>query len=215
MRSSRPIPGNPWPHDMVITISDDAEALLELLWVRAAWRLQPTGPDIPPAAEGLPDIPASSETLRRSKGHWERAWVDLWPAALDHLATPRDPDALDVLRDARAGSAERLELLTALRGPSWRDRFGSVPFDDAYREWRRVLVQESIASHARPLSENPERVCLDPLVAAWRRGLTTVILIPCVGSHTRTVGEHALLTTRAVRGRPDRYAEALRSFGLQ
>ena len=34
MLSSVPIPGNPWPHDMVLTIENDSQTLLDLLWVR-------------------------------------------------------------------------------------------------------------------------------------------------------------------------------------
>src|SRR4051812_40899132 len=48
VRSSRLIPGNPWPHDMVIYVEDSADTLLELLWVREAWRLEPAGEDLPP-----------------------------------------------------------------------------------------------------------------------------------------------------------------------
>lgn len=31
MRSEQPLPGNPWPHDMVITLDVSSQALLQLL----------------------------------------------------------------------------------------------------------------------------------------------------------------------------------------
>ena len=48
MRSNAPIPGNPWPHDMIITVEDRPNVLLELLWIREAFALQPHGEDLPP-----------------------------------------------------------------------------------------------------------------------------------------------------------------------
>jgi len=48
MLSSVPIPSNPWPHDMVLTIENDSQTLLDLLWVREAWSLQPAGEDLAP-----------------------------------------------------------------------------------------------------------------------------------------------------------------------
>ncbi len=55
MRSMFPMPDNPWPHDMAITVEDSPHALLELLWIREAWQLDAEGPDLPPE---LADTPA-------------------------------------------------------------------------------------------------------------------------------------------------------------
>ena len=46
MRSSVPLSGNPWPHDMVITVEDDPQSLLDLLWIRGAWNLDPVAVDL-------------------------------------------------------------------------------------------------------------------------------------------------------------------------
>ena len=43
MLSPVPIPGNPWPHDMVLTIENDSQALRDLFWVREAWSLRNPG----------------------------------------------------------------------------------------------------------------------------------------------------------------------------
>ena len=48
MQSTSAIPGNPWPHDMVVEIEDSPHALLDLLWLREACGLQPAGVDLPP-----------------------------------------------------------------------------------------------------------------------------------------------------------------------
>ena len=37
-----------WPDDMVLEIEDSPHALLDLLWLREACGLEPTGADLPP-----------------------------------------------------------------------------------------------------------------------------------------------------------------------
>ena len=61
MRSSGPLPGNPWPHDMVITVEDDLQPLLDLLWIREAWNLSQVGVALPPL---LVDDSGRDRTLR-------------------------------------------------------------------------------------------------------------------------------------------------------
>src|SRR4051812_1761325 len=53
VRSDSPMPGNPWPHDMVIAVNDHERMLLELLFIRDAWKLGMA--DIPPLFPA-PDI---------------------------------------------------------------------------------------------------------------------------------------------------------------
>jgi hypothetical protein len=82
-----------------------------------------------------------------------------------------------------------------------------------YRQWTRNLFDQNIAENRLSLDQHPERRCLDALIPAWERGLTTVVLIPCSDDYTRTVGSNALCVTRAARLDPDRYDRALESFG--
>lgn len=53
---------------------------------------------------------------------------------------------------------------------------------------------------------------LDALIPAWREGLTKIVTIPCRGSCTHRIGEHALLMTEETRNDPIRYAAALDNF---
>jgi hypothetical protein len=61
MRSITPIEGNPWPHDMTITIDDGPQQVMELLWIREAFSLHPVGDlpplliDTPPRSSAAPD----------------------------------------------------------------------------------------------------------------------------------------------------------------
>jgi len=54
MRSTIPMEGNSWPHEMVLSIDPDRDQLVELLWVREAWGLHPVD-ELPPQ---LVDAPA-------------------------------------------------------------------------------------------------------------------------------------------------------------
>lgn len=168
---------------MVIRITDDADVLLQLLWVREAWALEPMGTDLPPRPAPLPVFVPSAQRLRRNKREWEQAWTELWFAALHHLARPRDANVWQSLHGSAPGSTEGADLLDSLTGPSWGARFDDAPFDDDYHDWVGGLSEQTIADQQVPLEQQPERRCLDALVPAWRRGLTTIITIPCPGTY--------------------------------
>src|SRR3954452_6655568 len=80
MRSNRPLPGNPWPHDMAITVSENPNHIALLLFIRSAWGIA-QDMDIPalnPAPNaGSSKIPATAEWANWS-ARWERAWTRAW-----------------------------------------------------------------------------------------------------------------------------------------
>ncbi|WP_260233457.1 hypothetical protein [Curtobacterium sp. PhB130] len=206
--SSTPMPGDPWPHDMVITIEDSSHSLFELLWIREARDLDVEGDDLPPWLVATPGVePPADATDRRS---WSAAWPDMWRACLTHVAEERDPRVFDRLDSTPPGSPERQALLAGLFGPSWRDAFGDDAFTSAYDAWTTARFEEQTAPSR--LRREPERDALDALVPAWRAGLRNVVVIPCRGRFTRRIGDHALLVTAETRDVTDDYAEALRSF---
>lgn len=149
--STSPIPGNPWPHDMSITIENDSQTLLELLWIREAWRMQPVGEDLPPR---LVDTPSLVDDLKRSSvpiEQWQHSWPDMWEACLRHAGTPRDPSVFDRLHRSEIGSDERDQLLRDLFGPSWRDSFGAEALTDDEQQWsqlesRRIVDRDHLMS---------------------------------------------------------------------
>ena len=207
MRSAIPMERNPWPHDMVISIEDDPDAVVELLWVREAWGLHPVG-DLPPL---LTDAPGDVRETPDAAS-WEAAWPALWDAVTAHAGVVIDPGLFDEVAAAPPGSPARAALIAQLRGPSWRDRFGDAAFDDRYLSWTERRFQERISLHARPLEEHPERRSLAALVPAWEAGLMRIVTIPCRGEHTRVIGDSALLVTDATRADPELYSAALASF---
>jgi hypothetical protein len=209
MLSSTPMPGNPWPRDMILTIEDGPHALHELLWIREAWGLEPEESGLPPL---LTDSPTPVDAGRSAPvAEWSAAWAELWRACLAHAAQTPDPSVFERLPDTAPGSAERVSLLEQLYGPSWRDRFGSEAFTDAFDDWQRGQFDKQTAPPV-PSAESPERLALDDLVPAWRAGLTKLVLIPCRGTFTQRVGSSALLLTEETRDDPARYGVALRSF---
>jgi hypothetical protein len=212
MRSLVPIPGNPWPHDMVITVEDDSHTLIDLLWIREAWNLHPVGDDLPPL---LSDASVSAQVESDAPAefaHWQYAWLDLWEACLNHAGLVQDARLFDQLPATANGSTERVEMLSRMFGPSWRDTFGDAAFTDAYQAWTRAAFLARVARHSQPLEEEPERASLEALIPAWRAGLSKIVVIPCRGTHTRVIGEHSLLVTAETRDDPQRYSEALAQF---
>ncbi|WP_247955548.1 hypothetical protein [Microbacterium galbinum] len=212
MRSVNPIPGNPWPHDMVIRIEDAPHALFELLWLREAYGLQPTGDDLPPLLVRTP-APAAAVLDADTRAHWERAWTRLWRAASVHAGREQDHDQFPRLLAMEPGDPDRENLLRDMMGPTWRDEFGDAAFDDpSYTDRERSTPEERAAARPHTLTDNPEHCDLEALVPAWRVGLTTIITIPCQGEHTRRVGDNALLVTAGTRADSVVYRRALSSF---
>ncbi len=213
MRSSRPIPGNPWPHDMGITVEDRANTLLEMLWIREAHGLHLHGTSLPPL---LVDPPASAESAGASaedRVEWESAWPRLWQGAAEHAGRDQDPRQFERLQQTEAGSAEREQILHKMVGPSWRDEFGDAIFDDrSYQDWSRRGTDAHFSARRKGMTHSPEHRDLDALIRAWRAGLTKIVTIPCEGEYSHMLAPNALLMTDVTRNDSDAYQRALNSF---
>ena len=212
MRSSVPIPGNSWPHDMLLTVEDDPHALVDLLWIRETWSLKPVGDELPPLLSDR-SVGAHIETDTFGRiGTWQDAWPAMWEACLNHAGRVRDEALLDQLRGTADGSDERAELLHQLIGPTWRDEFGDEAFTDQYETWNLAKFDARSRRRRQALEEEPERVSLAALIPAWHAGLSTIVVIPCLGSYTRVIGQYALIVTSETRDDPNRYTQALKQF---
>ena len=212
MLSSVPIPGNPWPHDMVLTIEDDSQTLLDLLWVREAWSLQPAGDDLAPLLSVTP-VGAHNEAVPVGKiAEWQEAWPSIWQACLQHAGQIRDATVFEQLYGTAIGADERASLLDELFGPSWRDAFSDDAFRDQYLVWKQAQFEANSNRRYQYLEEEPERVSLAALIPAWQAGLSKVVVISCIDSYTKVIGRHALLVAAETRDDPERYSEALGLF---
>ncbi|MGJ4843578.1 hypothetical protein [Leifsonia sp. Le1] len=205
------MPGNPWPRDMLITIDDDLQSLLELLWIREAWLLDPHGDDLPPLLVDSPALLGAGQRESAPIAAWEEAWPDVWEQVLRHAGTIRDPGIFDRLQATANGSDERAELLRELVGPSWREEFGDEAITPDAEQWMHAQFERRKARLTDPGAQ-PERSSLAALVEAWTCGLTKVVEIPCIGTFTRRIGSHAILVTAETRASPERYSAALREF---
>lgn len=198
---------------MGITIEDRSDALLELLWIRAAYDLRPDGDDLPPALkvparDDLADVPSMAE-----RTEWTTAWPSLWAATLAHAGKDFDRALHERLSQTPNGSPERLHLLQEIVGPSWRDRFGSAALDhDSYREWNDTTFQAKLAARPAGLEGDVLRRDLDAVIAAWRTGLTKIVTVPCRGEYVQRVGDNALLITEQMMTSSDAFRRALSAF---
>jgi hypothetical protein len=215
MRSSAPVPDNPWPHDMLVEIQDDPWPLIELLWIREAYRLRPSGDDTPPLLEYAPPLAAAPvpESTRQS---WEDGWTSMWDDVVGHAGLPRDQGDVDALGATANGSTERRDLLRRIVGPDWRERFGDEAFaDPSYAEWTHALQRRAREStRSLSLDEQPERRALTALVPAWRAGLVKIVTVPCEGEYSRRLGPHCLLVTAQTRSSTTAYARALEGWTI-
>ena len=213
MRSNAPIPGDPWPHDMLLTVEDRPHALLELLWIREAHALQLQGEDLPPL---LLDTPAPIQNAALStdtRDEWASAWPRIWHAVVAHAGPDLDSRLFVELQATANGSTERASLLHRIVGPCWRDEFGDSAFEnDSYSAWSQVGMDAQLAAMSTRIEDSPERRDLPPLISAWHAGLTKIVTIPCSGEYTRRISENALLMTDGTRANSDSYRRALNTF---
>lgn len=215
MRSLHPIPGERWPHDMTITVEDGTSALFELLWVRDAWGLTPSMDDPPPPLADFPARVASALVDRAPIREWEAAWPRLWTDVLGHAAQETDHALVESLHHLPPGSPDRADLIGLLVGPTWREEFGDAALEPTgnsrFDDWNERANRRRVAE-MRTRAPLREHDAVDALVPQWRRGLTRIVTIPCIGEHTRTIGPHALLVTDATREDHARYVAALGRF---
>lgn len=213
MRSSEPIPGEPWPHEMTFTVDDRPNTLLELLWIREAHELHPHGDDLPPLLVDTPTPVHDTSITAETRSEWEAGWPRVWRAVAEHAGLEKDRTQFERIRETADGSPERAGLLRLWVGPTWRDKFGDSAFANPhYALWEREGLDAHRASRPRSLESSPERRDLPALIAAWLRGLTKVVTIPCRGDYFRKISPSALLTTAAIRDDSAAYQRALASF---
>lgn len=201
-----------WPHDMSLEIEDAPHALLDLLWLREACALHPTGADLPPLLADPPTRPAAAAPDATTLRTWRAAWPFVWDEALEHAGRPRQSELLHAIADRPPSPEDRAARIRAFIGPTWRDRFGDEVFDDdGYREWVAADAEARLA-HFVEVERSPEHLALAALIPAWEAGLERVITIPVEGAFTRVVGPSALLVTARTRDDPDAYPAALARF---
>ncbi|MFE1663707.1 hypothetical protein [Microbacterium sp. P02] len=201
MRSDQPIPGNPWPHDMLISV-DEPYALTYLLFVRHGWRLDITElPDVDPVpATGTSHRPPAvdpTDAVAQWRSEWSRALTQFEP--LDRTVREPDEETARLLRELP--DEHLLEAFSTMPSTYWADGTDR----DAFNAWSMSLHDD----HSLPLAEHPERRCLDALVPAWRTGLTTVIQLPYAGYFAERVNAATLVVSRVTRHDPDQYRHAL------
>ena len=211
MRSMTPMPGNPWPHDMVLYIDDD-HVLEDLLWVRHALRLAPVGDEVPPAIWNGPALP--DEALSASQAAAAASlWLDAWHERIAGLIAQDERRASpEFVRMASDPAVSQLELERAIRKLSGSTRWPRTP--EQSEAWREPLSAWRDSLHEHAHERDPEREIVGVTAAAWRRGLEHIIELPIVGEYTRTLSHRTLMVTSTTRADPEAYARALESFAL-
>lgn len=202
MKSSVPIPGNPWPHDMVIRVDEDPNNVCLLLFIRSAWGIA-SDVDIPSLGPG-PDAGNSSLPAGAGAEEWSARWKREWTRAWEwyQLSDPQQRPTSRLLRSlARPG-----QPLHPAFPPFWQAEWGDEGIDgDAFNRWLAVLRPDLPVA----LAKQPERVCLDALIVAWNAGLETIVTLPYEGYFAQRISPRHLVVSAATRADPDSYSRAL------
>ena len=202
MKSSVPIPDNPWPHDMVIRVDENPNNVCLLLFIRSAWGIA-SDADVPlldsepgPGNSILPSSGSAEEWSARWKREWVKAW-EWYPLSDLH---PRPTSRL--LRSlSRPG-----QLLHPALPPFWQAEWGDDGIDGAaFNRWLAALRPDPLVA----LEEQPERVCLDALIAAWNAGLETIVTLPYKGYFAERISARHLVVSDATRADRESYNRAL------
>jgi hypothetical protein len=201
MRSTEPIAGNPWPHDMVISI-DCPHHLQLLLFIREAWDV---GRDTAvPLLDPVPDVGNAAMPGTASRAEWERRWHSEWVRAWDWYDV-HDPSAHPTQADLMAIWRPGQPLHPALP-PRWDVEYGTDGVDqDAFSAWSMQLDPPV----GRPLEEEPERVSLPTLIQAWQTGLQCIIVVPYAGYFANRVTRRHLAVSPSTRADATQYSTAL------
>jgi hypothetical protein len=188
-----------WPREMRITIEDHVQHLKMLLFIRQAWMIAQDVaiPELSPA----PDIGTSHIPEPPSREVWEDRWKREWDRSWAWYDTRKIQDAAisqDEMRDiSRPGQG-----LHPIVPPFWTVEYGTDGFDlTAFNTWDRMTLP-TFPSRA-------ERDSTPALVAAWRDGLTTIIVLPYSGYFAKRLNHNHLVVSAETRQSPELYSRAL------
>jgi len=184
---------------MTIATTLDDDILLHYLFLRSAFALEPAAtavPDLEPAPPPS-DRPLTPGQRAEWSAAWERSWRELWDwrRRLDHC---RSTGTLEGLF-GRIG-----------RPPLWPLELGDAFDRDAFAAWKDTLAR---TDRGRAVAGRPEGRHVEELVAAWRRGLHEIVVLPYRGEYSRPVDGYALILSRATYLSPTAFPAALRDFG--
>ncbi|WP_382304655.1 hypothetical protein [Herbiconiux sp. UC225_62] len=206
MRSDEPMPGNPWPRDMVLHIETSPFGLIELLFAREVWQLAIREV---PALDVVPSVGASSRLAsgpRQGSGEmaalWRKDWARAWaPFDAESVGIP-GPDAETARMLATLDDAELAQAVSSTPSEFWHRGIDS----EALGTWRREL---SGAERVTTLDETPERRSLPALIAAWETGLTDIVQLPYAGFFAERLNPRTLVVSRLTRSEPALFSRAL------
>jgi hypothetical protein len=193
------IPGNSWPHDMVIRVNDDPHHLTLLLFVREAWTIARDA-DIPPL-DLAPDCGNSRMPLSADAATWGSRWKAAWEHAWSwyEIEDPTHHPTSAEMREAEDAPGQLHPFIP----PFWTQQYEWEGLDrGAFQVWDQDLVPK--------FPNDAERQSLGELVPAWKSGIDTIIVLPYHGYFAKRLSNRHLVVSATARNNPEHYSRALR-----
>jgi hypothetical protein len=203
VRSLWPLPANPWPHGMVISVDDLPHPVIELLFIRSAWGI---AQDLElPALDPQPRAGNSAVPETASRDDWSQRWKHQWQRIWDWYVI-HDPGIHPTQEQLRSMSRPG-QPLNSIFPPFWAAEHGDAGIDhDALRDWENLLMPRHLR---HSLEEEPERVCLPALIKAWETGIEEIVTPPYAGYFAQRLSRKVLVVSAATRADPGLYKRAL------
>ncbi|THJ64989.1 hypothetical protein E8P82_13470 [Arthrobacter echini] len=184
---------------MRIATDCHAQNLKMLLFIRQAWVI---AQDVPlPELSPAPDVGASHipTTPPREvwENRWKREWNRIW-AWYDSRKVRGAAISQEEMQDISRPGQE----LHPIVPPFWSVEYGTDGLDlTAFTTWDEMTLP------VLPL--RTARAATPALVAAWRDGLTTIIVLPYSGYFAERLSTSHLVVSAETRQDPDLYSRAL------
>ncbi|WP_313813983.1 hypothetical protein [Glutamicibacter sp.] len=182
---------------MVLQLDLMPRPILELLYLRRAWRI---AVDIDlPGLDPLPEIGASTLPDAADRFLWEVRWKKKWKQAWSaQTAGQYRVPGTDILA-CGTGHVQEQE--------DWTSEFGRAGFDGAaLTRWE----QKILGTYERESLRAAHQEQVEPvIIAAWERGLEQVTALPWVGFVSQRLGGSQLVTSLSTLNDAQRFRTAL------
>jgi hypothetical protein len=192
MYSFEQIPtGSPWPSGMEISVEDSNLEFIKLAYIHYKFQLK-----IRPEFSKLIRFSTVIDLRNVEETNYVKVATS-WNAAWNKLFH-KISNGLDSFAFTTNEAMQNLEQLTEYS-------------HEQFQSWINEVQLHITPPNPTSLALQPEMVCLEALVKAWKQGLNTIVVSPIRGEFFDRVTPEVLIVSHSTRSDPRAYNEALNS----